>query len=128
MERDLLVYEDFDDDQKMAIKELCEVIFSKNLDINNIVNYIVLLMKIVDTYKDISNIEKKRVVLFVMNKYINTKEIENYDVIKTFIDNILPSMIDTLVLVDNKEIVIKTDNYKKSFWSKLKDKLCCLTE
>lgn len=128
MERDSLVYEDFDDDQKMAIKELCEVIFSKNLDINNIVNYIVLLMKIVDTYKDISNIEKKRVVLFVMNKYINTKEIENYDVIKTFIDNILPSMIDTLVLVDNKEIVIKTDNYKKSFWLKLKDKLCCLTE
>lgn len=128
MESDKLIYDNFDDDQKMAINELNDIIFSKNLDINNIVNYVVLLMKVVDTYNDIANIDKKNVVLFVMNKYINTKEIENIEIIKSFIDNILPNVIDTLVLVDNKEIVIKTDNYKKSFWSKLRNKLCCLTE
>ena len=128
MESDKFIYEDFNDDQKMAIKELSDIIFSKNIDINNIINYIVLLMKVVDTYKDISNIEKKHVVLFVINKYIQTKEVDNIEILKSFIDNILPNVIDTLILVDNKEIVIKTDNYKKSFCSKIKDKLCCLTE
>jgi hypothetical protein len=128
MESDKLIYEDFNDDQKMAIKELNDVIFSKNIDINNIVNYVVLLMKIADTYKDISNIEKKHVVLFVIHKYIQTKEVDNVEILKSFIDNILPNVIDTLILVDNKEIVIKTDNYKKSLCSKIKDKLCCLTE
>ena len=98
-------------DEQNAIRELYNSIYSKQIDSSNIVSYVVLLMKIINSHKNIENIDKKKFVIFVLNKFVEfniTDENEAY-IIKMFINNILPNMIDTMISIDNKEIIIKTE-------------------
>ena len=50
---DFINEKDITEDEKEAIKEMYNSIYSKNIGTTNIVFHIVLLMKIVDTYKEI---------------------------------------------------------------------------
>jgi hypothetical protein len=115
-------------DEQNAIRELYNSIYSKQIDSSNIVSYVVLLMKIINSHKNIENIDKKKFVIFVLNKFVEfniTDENEGY-IIKMFINNILPNMIDTMISIDNKEIIIKTENYILTFCQRLRKKFCCL--
>ena len=115
-------------DEQNAIRELYNSIYSKQIDSSNIVSYVVLLMKIINSHKNIENIDKKKFVIFVLNKFVEfniTDENEAY-IIKMFINNILPNMIDTMISIDNKEIIIKTENYILTFCQRLRKKFCCI--
>jgi hypothetical protein len=115
-------------DEQNAIRELYNSIYSKQIDSSNIVSYVVLLMKIINSHKNIENIDKKKFVIFVLNKFVEfniTDENEGY-IIKTFINNILPNMIDTMISIDNKEIIIKTENYVLTLCQRLRKKFCCI--
>lgn len=115
-------------DEQNAIRELYNSIYSKQIDSSNIVSYVVLLMKIINSHKNIENIDKKKFVIFVLNKFVEfniTDENEGY-IIKMFINNILPNMIDTMISIDNKEIIIKTENYILTFCQRLRKKFCCI--
>ena len=114
---DFIDSKDITEDEKEAIKEMYNSIYSKNIETKNIVFHVVLLMKIVDTYKEITNVNKKNLIIFVVQKYIQyniNDENEKY-MLNNFVLCTLPNMIDTLVMLDNKDIIIKTKNYSKSF-------------
>jgi hypothetical protein len=114
-------------DEQNAIRELYNSIYSKQIDATNIVSYVVLLMKIINTHKTVPNIDKKKLVIFVLLKFVelNITNEDEANILKMFINNILPNMIDTLISIDNKEIIIKAENYVKTFCQKIKTKLCC---
>jgi hypothetical protein len=115
-------------DEQNAIRELYNSIYSKQIDSSNIVSYVVLLMKIINSHKNIENIDKKKFVIFVLNKFVEfniTDENEAY-IVKTFINNILPNMIDTMISIDNKEIIIKTENYVLTLCQRIRKKFCCI--
>jgi len=114
-------------EEQNAIRELYNSIYSKQIDATNIVSYVVLLMKIINTHKTVPNIDKKKLVIFVLQKFVelNITNEEEAIILKTFINNILPNMIDTLISIDNKEIIIKAENYAKTFFQKIRSKLCC---
>jgi|UniRef100_A0A6C0E1P2 hypothetical protein len=115
-------------DEQNAIRELYNSIYSKQIDSSNIVSYVVLLMKIINSHKNIENIDKKKFVIFVLNKFVEfniTDENEAY-IIKMFINNILPNMIDTMISIDNKEIIIKTENYVFTLCQRLRKMFCCI--
>lgn len=114
-------------DEQNAIRELYNSIYSKQIDTTNIVSYVVLLMKIINTHKTVPNIDKKKLVIFVLLKFVdlNITNEDEANILKMFINNILPNMIDTLISIDNKEIIIKAENYVKTFCQKIKTKLCC---
>lgn len=114
-------------DEQNAIRELYNSIYSKNVDSTNIVSYVVLLMKIINSHKTISNIDKKKFVIFVLQKFVelNISNEAEAQILNDFINNILPNVIDTMISLDNKEIIIKTENYVLTFCEKIKNKLCC---
>ena len=133
MEEILIDIVDFVNDDKIsteeqnAIRELYNSIYSKEIDTTNIVSCVVLLMKIINSHKNIDNIDKKKFVIFVLLKFVElnvTDENESF-ILKTFINNILPNMIDTLISIDNKEIIIKTENYVYTLCEKIKKQFCC---
>jgi hypothetical protein len=61
-------------DEQNAIRELYNNIYSKNIDSTNIVSYVVLLMKIINSHKTIANVDKKKLVIFldILRKFVNT--------------------------------------------------------
>ena len=114
-------------DEQNAIRELYNSIYSKQIDSTNIVSYVILLMKIINTYKNILNVDKKKLVLYVLQKFVelNITNTDEANIINSFINNILPNMIDTMISLDNKEIIIKSENYVMSFFEKIRSKICC---
>ena len=114
-------------DEQNAIRELYNNIYSKNIDSTNIVSYVVLLMKIINSHKTIANVDKKKLVIFVLQKFVelNISNDVEAQILNDFINNILPNVIDTMISLDNKEIIIKTENYVSTFCDKIKNKLCC---
>lgn len=110
-----------------AIRTLYNSISGKEINSGNIMNYIIYLMKIIDTFNNVNNTDKKKLVLFVINKFIdiNISEENEVAVLKGFVSNVLPHLIDTLVSLDNKEIIIKTENYIRTTWEKVKRLCCC---
>ena len=118
---------DLTDEEKNAIKDLYNTISTKEINSANIVHYIVLLMKIVNMYKEIPNVNKKDLILLVLKKFIeiNIEDPKEEEYLIYFVNNMVPPMIDTMISLDNKEIIIKTENYIKSVCQKIKSKLCC---
>lgn len=81
----------------------------------NITTIVINLMQLVEKYPDLTGKQKKKLVIHVVKKFIEDKtDNEEEEVLLTFVDIFLPALIDTLVLVDKKEIVIKL---KKTFSS-----------
>lgn len=81
----------------------------------NITTIVINLMQLVQKYPDLTGIQKKNLVIYVVKKFIEDKtDKEEEEVLLTFVDIFLPTLIDTLVSIDKKEIVIKL---KKTFSS-----------
>lgn len=133
MDEILIDIVDFVNDDKIsteeqnAIRELYNSIYSKEIDSTNIVSCVILLMKIINSHKNIDNVDKKKFVIFVLHKFVelNVTDTNESIILKMFINNILPNMIDTMISIDNKEIIIKTENYILTFCDKIKRRFCC---
>ena len=93
---------------------------NKTFDSTTIVSIIIELMQFVENYKDLSGKEKKDLVLYVLDLFIidNMTE-EEANKIKLFIQATLPSLIDTIVSIDKKELQIKASRSFKKILS------CC---
>ena len=102
------------------IIEVFNSISFKQITTENVSSYIIYLMKILDTYNNIKGKDKKVIVTLILKKIVQFTVVDPNEasILDTFIDNVLPPLIDTLILLDNKEIVIKTENYVKSSWHK----------
>lgn len=81
----------------------------------NITTIVINLMQLVEKYPDLTGEQKKKLVIHVVKNFIKDKtDNEEEEVLLTFVDIFLPTLIDTLVSVDKKKIVIKL---KKTFSS-----------
>ena len=70
-------------------------------------------MKIVSSFQQVEKIDKKKLVIFVVKKFINLN-VTNEDellFLNSFVENILPTVIDTLCSVDSKKIIINAEQY-----------------
>lgn len=100
-----------------AARDMYNSIYDKSIDSSNIINYTILLMKMVSSFQKIENIDKKKLVIFVVKKIVQLK-ITNKDellFLNSFIENILPNVIDTLCSIDGKKIIINTEKYFKNY-------------
>ena len=81
----------------------------------NITTIVVNLMQLVEKYPDLTGVQKKQLVIDVVNKFIkDNTEGDEEEILLTFANIFLPTLIDTFVSVDKKKIVIKM---KKTFSS-----------
>jgi hypothetical protein len=110
---------DNDGDSKNLDKEAIRILFnsisSKKINSDNIISQSIYLMKIVDTFKSISGVDKKKLVIFILNKVIDLNiisNIEEKEMLHSFINNILPNVIDMMIAIDKKEISIKLEKIK----------------
>lgn len=104
-------------------EELKKIIGKGNINSSNIVTILISLMQIVEKYQDVSGIQKKAIILKALKLVINdqvTNE-EEAKALNLLVEVTLPTVIDTLVSVDKKEIQIKI---KKGCSKLLK---CCRT-
>lgn len=101
--------EEMTDDEKNAICDLYNSICSKQIDTDNIVTIVVYLLKIMNSHKNIANADKKKLVIFVLKRFAvyNIDEEYKEKVMVSFIENILPNVIDTLIALDKNEMFIK---------------------
>lgn len=103
------------------IIDLFNSISSKTITSDNVSSYVIYLMKLVDTYNEIKGDDKKTIVILILKKIIQLTIFDPNEALSLnmFVDNVLPNLIDTLILLDNKEIIIKSENYVKSIWHRL---------
>jgi hypothetical protein len=77
-------------------------------------------MQIVEKYPKISGIQKKSLVIQVLKKFvIDQSDGDTENALLLFIDTFLPSVIDTIISVDVKDLVINIKKGVKSFF------ICC---
>lgn len=92
---------------------LSELVKGKKLTTENAVQIAINLMQIVETYPNLHGKQKKALVLQVLKLFVRgNMDGDEERALLTFIDLFLPTVIDTLVSVDKKEIAIKI---KKGF-------------
>lgn len=91
---------------------LSKIIGEKNITTGNILPLVINLMKMVETYPNLSGEEKKNLVTQVLIIFArkNIKGETQTEIIR-FIDLFLPSVINSIISVDKNEIII---NAKKS--------------
>ena len=87
---------------------LADIINGKEIETSDIVSLTINLMKIIETYPNISGKEKKNIVISTLERFVehNMKGEEKVNVL-TFIKVFLPEVIDSLISVDKKAIAIK---------------------
>ena len=85
----------------------------------NIIEVTTKLMQLVESYPLLKGSQKKNIVIFVLKKFVTSKvDVESQQQVLSFIDLFLPSVIDTLISLDNSEIEIKMKKCCGSFFSK----------
>lgn len=96
-----------------AVRSMYNSIYDKNIDSTNIISYVILLMKIVSSFKNIENFDKKKLVIFVSQKFIqfNITDPDESVILISFVQNVLPNVIDTLCSIDSKKIMINAEKY-----------------
>ena len=102
--------------------QLRNIVGDQRITYVNIVNILLSLMQIVETYKNVTGEQKKELVLTSLNLFID-KDF-NYNVaarkeIKELVKSMLPEVIDMFIKLNNKEVRI---SIKKSFMRIFK---CC---
>ena len=101
-------------------ESLCMIIANKKVTTINIVMIATNLMQIVEKYPKIAGTQKKSLVIQVLKKFvIDQSDGDTENALLLFIDTFLPSVIDTIISVDVKEIVINIKKGVKSFF------ICC---
>lgn len=90
-------------------EEVWKILDGGTLDEKNVVIIVVNLMQIVETYNDVSGIQKKAVVIEVLNRVIDyqIKDETKASTLKTIVQMTIPSVIDIFVGIDKKDIHIK---------------------
>ena len=90
---------------------------NNKLNTTNILVITTNLMQIVEKYPKISGSQKKTLVVDVLKMFVGKNtDGENKEIILLYINTFLPSVIDTLISVDKKEMKIKTRKlFKKCF-------------
>ena len=99
-----------------AVIAMYNSIYDKKIDSNSIISHVILLMKIVSSFQQVEKIDKKKLVIFVVKKFINLN-VTNEDellFLNSFVENILPTVIDTLCSVDSKKIIINAEQYMET--------------
>lgn len=92
---------------------LSRIVEGEKINTTNVVSIVTNLIQIVEKYPDIKGEQKKLLLIHVLKNFVkNNLDDEEKIAVLTFIDLFLPSVIDTIISVDKKEIVIKM---KKSF-------------
>ena len=109
------------------VRTLYNSICCKQINLQNIVSHIVYMMKLANEFIDIENKDKKQSVLFVLNKFIDMDiyDAEEKKIMHTFVNDMVPGLIDTLCAVDNSEVIINLKNETLTFCAAFKKKLCC---
>jgi hypothetical protein len=79
------------------------------INLNNIVYITITLMQVVDNFEGIHGEHKKWMIIRVMRKFIeeNMKPTYSVEVLKQIVDTMVPSMIDSMIGINNKELSIK---------------------
>jgi hypothetical protein len=81
--------------------QLREGFDNHQLDENNIVEFVVRVMSMVEQQKNLNGMEKKAVVMEILQRLVDSYERLNYDSkdkIKLLIRAIVPGLIDTIVM------------------------------
>jgi hypothetical protein len=94
---------EFDEIEKQLFHHLKLVLGDKKLDLSNIINIVIDLMKFID-YFNIINKNKKDIILYTIKKYFN--QISDNEIPNQFLD-VLPSIIDMFISIDKKKIKIR---------------------
>lgn len=95
--------------------EVDKLIDNDALTTVNISKVMVSLMVLVDEYPDLTGPQKKEIVLAVLKKHVIDhfeEEAPEYSELLKIIETVLPTTIDVMVSIDNKEITI---HLKKGF-------------
>ena len=81
------------------------------LNPTNITEYTALLMKQIEKNIDLSDKQKKEIIIQVLKSYCQEHTILENDFLELnkIITNVIPNLIDTIIKVDNKYLTIKTD-------------------
>ena len=105
------------EDEYETIKIMYKSIYTNEINSTNIISQIAVLMKIVASFDKIKKTDKKKLVIFVIKKVVevNIKDENEIQTLNLFIDNILPSVIDTMCSIDSGKIIInQTDQFINS--------------
>lgn len=90
-------------------EEVKVILGTGTISSSNVVAVLLSLMQLVENYTDVKGVQKKAIILDVLNHIIED-QIENVDEamnLKLLVQMTLPSVIDTFVSLDKKEISIK---------------------
>lgn len=87
---------------------ISQLVKGKKITTGNAMQIALNLMKIVETYPDFNGSQKKSLVLHVLKLFVKeTTDGDDEQALLTFIDIFLPTVIDTIISVDKKEIPVK---------------------
>ena len=80
----------------------------KDLSLDNIIDLVPQLIKCVDKYKKLKGVEKKQLVIELINHFIDITDGFGDDaIIDPILKKIVPSVIDNLIKVDKKQLKLK---------------------
>ena len=102
---------EFDEIEKQLFHHLKLVLGDKKLDLTNIINIVIDLMKFID-YFNIVNKNKKEIILYTIKKYFS--QVDGNDIYNQFFD-VLPSIIDMFISIDKKKIKIRKPKFSCMF-------------
>lgn len=91
--------------------ELEKLVQERPLSVVSLVDITVSLMKIIETITSMSGLQKKSVVIQVLQQYI-TKHVEAPADLLFLVDVILPPTIDMIIALDKNEISIHIKQLK----------------
>ena len=103
-------------------EELKEILAGAKLNSSNIMVILVNLMQLVEKYPKLKGPQKKEVILATFNMLIDDQNdnVEDAANLKLLVQMTLPSVIDTIVSIDTKQVQIKLKQASKFIFS-----LCC---
>jgi hypothetical protein len=97
---------------------LFRIIGDKKVSTTNVILIATNLMQIVEKYPEIHGAEKKSLVIHVLKRFVQDHlDDDEETTVILFIDTFLPSVIDTIVSVDKKQISVKMKKGFKSCFS-----------
>jgi hypothetical protein len=90
-------------------EELKKIIEKSSINRSNIITIVISLMQIVEKYQDVSGVQKKAIILKSLELVINDQisDEEEAKALNLLVEVTLPTLIDTVVSIDKKEIQIK---------------------
>lgn len=89
--------------------EIKKILNGEKMSASNVMFILVSLMQTVESFNNLKGVNKKHLILSVLNKYIE-EEVEDEDeerTLKLLVSMTLPSAMDMLVSIDKKELKIK---------------------